>query len=117
MFNHKLLATDGLYPGLTSTISIGNLGAFLIEVIIEPVKKPDLGYSDVEYKITIRIRRKDKVWETSRFVSIFTAKSIEKVVISFNKINMLVNRISVNLFLINKRVKQIFVRVKHDGNK
>lgn len=112
-FNHKLLATEGLFPGLFSTYSFAVLGTFLIEVIIEPQPpKPDLGYADLEYKVTIRIRRKDKVWETSRYVSYFSMKSIENVVITFNKINKLYTQFGVNVTLINKRIREIFVKVK-----
>lgn len=112
-FNHKLLATDGLFPGITSHFSIGVLGSFLIDVIIEPQpKKPDLGYADLEYKITIRIRRKDNIWEQSRYVSYFTGKSFEKVVAVFKGTSVLYSKVSANAKLINKRIKEIFVRVK-----
>jgi hypothetical protein len=37
MFNHENFATHGLYPGFVSTRTVGNLGAFDIEVTITPV--------------------------------------------------------------------------------
>ena len=84
----------------------------MIEVIIEPVPKgPDLGYTDLEYKITIRIRRKDKVWETSRFVSYFTGHSLERVSLAFKHAVMLKNSISMKASLMNSKVKNIFVKI------
>ncbi len=112
-FDHRLLATDGLFPSLTSHFSIAVLGAFFVEVIIEPpVKKPDLGYADLEYKITIRVRRKDKVWEQSRYVSYFTGKSLEKVVAVFKKGTTTLDRVALKAKLINTSIKQFFVRIK-----
>lgn len=86
MFDHRNLATEGLYPGLVSTFSIAVLGALEIEVIIEPVV-PSVGgggYGVVlprkdKYKIKIRVKRKDKVWNYESIVSSTTAKVIAKL--------------------------------------
>lgn len=84
MFDHRNLATEGLYPGLVSTFSIAVLGTLEIEVIIEPVV-PSFGGGGVvlprkdKYKIKIRVKRKDKVWNYESIVSSTTARVIAKL--------------------------------------
>lgn len=112
MFDHRLLATDGLYPGITSHFSIGVLGTFLLDIIVIPPKKNDLGYYDLEYEVIIRIRRKDKVWEQRRFVSYFTGKSIENIKVVFNKIHNLASAIVVNAKYINTYIDQITASIR-----
>lgn len=86
MFDHRNLATEGLYPGLVSTFSIAVLGALEIEVIIEPVV-PSFGGGGYgvplpqkdKYRVRIRIKRKGKVWEYENIVSSTTARIIAKL--------------------------------------
>jgi hypothetical protein len=113
-FDHRLLATDGLFPNLTSHFSIAVLGAFYVEIIIEPPKPkgPDYGYADLEYKITIRVRYNGKTWDQSRYVSYFTGKSLEKVVAVFRKGTTMLDRIAMKAKLINTSITKIFVRIK-----
>lgn len=84
MFDTRNFALLGLYPGITSTRSIANLGQFEVEIIIEP-EVPSLGggsgyISPVpsKYILTIRVSRKGKTWETKSKISITTAKVIAK---------------------------------------
>lgn len=81
MFDHRSYATEGLFPGLVSTRSIANLGAFIFEVIIElvepaagrsPIARPQ--YEKDKYKITIRVRHKDRIWSIDSVVSKLTAQ-------------------------------------------
>ena len=87
MFDHKNLATEGLYPGLVSTFSIAVLGALEIEVIIEPVV-PGFGGGggfDVvlprkdKYKLRIIVRRKGKTWNYETIITDTTARVIAKI--------------------------------------
>ena len=117
MFDHRLLATDGLYPGLTNHFSVAVLGAFQIEVIVIPPKQDLYGYHDLEYQIVIRVTRKGKVWETRRFVSMFAGKSLEKVVASFKGIGNLSDKVGAKVRFINSKVKSIFVKAKHHDTK
>ncbi len=113
-YHHKLMATDGLFPSLTSHFSIITFGAFSFEITIEPPapKQPDWGYADLEYKITIRVRHKDKTWHQERYVSYFTGKSLEKVVAVFRKGTTILDRVAMKAKLINTSIRQIFVRIK-----
>jgi hypothetical protein len=81
VFNHKLLATDGLFPGLKSTLSIATLGAFTIGIDITPVYPTGAGGGGVgpnletdKYKVTIRVSFKDKHWKIERIVNKFMAR-------------------------------------------
>ena len=81
MFDHRSYATEGLFPGLVTTRSIANLGAFIFEVIIEPVlggagRSPIARprYEKDKYKITIRVRHKDRVWSIESIVGKLTAQ-------------------------------------------
>jgi hypothetical protein len=89
---HKLLATDGLFPNMFSHYACSVLGVFDIELSIP---KSNLGYSDLEYKITIVIKHKDKRWEYSTFVSYFTLKGYEVITATFNKISNRINDLRV----------------------
>jgi hypothetical protein len=88
VFDHKNFALNGLYPGMTSTRSIANLGHFEVEVTIEPVG-PGFGGggyyepyspSSTKYKVKMRITRKGKTWEYEQIVGSTTAKIIAKVI-------------------------------------
>lgn len=87
MFNHKSFATGGLFPGLVTTRSIANLGAFEIEVIIEPPTPTPVtggggGYQrpiKAKYKIKIRVTRKNKVWNFESEVNDVTARVMAKI--------------------------------------
>lgn len=116
-FNHTLMATEGLYPGMATVFSFALLGAGSYEIVVVPPqpKKNNYGYSDLQYKIIIRVKKKDKVWEQSRYVSYFSGKSIEKIVSSFNKISNVYQQAGVKATLINRRVKEIFVGAKNVG--
>jgi len=86
VFDHRNLATEGLYPGLVSTFSIAVLGALEIEVIIEPVV-PSVGGGGFgvvlprkdKYKLRIIVRRKDKTWNYETIISSTTARVIAKL--------------------------------------
>lgn len=83
MFDHRNLATEGLYPGLVSTFSIAILGALEFEIIIEPEVPLGGGAGfvrpiDAKYILTIRVSRKGKVWETKTKISYSTAKVFAK---------------------------------------
>lgn len=83
MFNHKSFATGGLFPGLVTTRSVANLGAFEIEVIIEPVSTGGGGGyhqpAKAKYKIKIRVTRKNKVWNFESEVNDVTARVMAKI--------------------------------------
>ena len=87
MFDHRNLATEGLYPGLVSTFSMAVLGLLEIEVIIEPVA-PSFGgggYGGVvlprkdKYKLRIIVRRKGKTWNYETIITDTTARVIAKI--------------------------------------
>lgn len=87
MFDHKNFALNGLFPGLVTTRSIANLGAFEIEVIITPVQ-PSFGgggfgvpisSSFNKYKVKIRITRNGKTWEYERVVGSTMAKVVASI--------------------------------------
>lgn len=86
MFDHRNFATDGLYPGLTSTFSIAVLGALEIEVILEPIAPiGGGGYGGVvvprkdKYRLRIFVRRKGREWKYEGEVSNATARVIAKL--------------------------------------
>ena len=81
MFDHRSYATEGLFPGLVSTRSVANLGAYIFEVIIELLpggagRSPIAGqrHEKDKYKITIRVRHKDRVWSIESIVGKLTAQ-------------------------------------------
>jgi hypothetical protein len=113
MFDHKLLATDGLYPGLTSHFSIAVLGTFLFDIIITPPSGPSLGYSDLEYQITVMISYKGKVWKVQRFVSYFTGGSLEKVLMTFRKISNKFNDLRVRFTKKSGKAQDVTISVNH----
>ena len=87
MIDHRNFALNGLFPGLVTTRSVANLGAFEVQVIIEPVQ--DLGgggysyhpYSPQldKYKIRIIVTRKNKKWEYETIVGSTTAKIAARI--------------------------------------
>jgi len=79
VFNHKLLATDGLFPGLKSTLSIATLGAFIIGIEITPIRSTGGGgygpnLQTDKYKVTIRVSFKNKRWTLERVVDKLLAR-------------------------------------------
>lgn len=87
--DHKSYATEGLYPGLVTTQSVANLGSYIFEVIIEklPVGPPgsaggatDLSRKKDKYKVTMRVRHKDRVWEYERIVGPKTAQVAARLI-------------------------------------
>lgn len=86
MFDHRNLATGGLFPGITTHRSIANLGHFEIEVTIERWPRGGGGWYDQtddedKYRITIRVTsKKGKVWDYSTVVSEETANVVAKLV-------------------------------------
>lgn len=85
MFDHRSLATDGLFPGLVSTFSVAIAGALLLDVIIEPIIRPSGGGGYVpgarkdKYKVTIRVSRNGKIWKYERVVTNTAARVLAKV--------------------------------------
>ena len=64
MFDPRSFATDGLYPGLFSTLSFAVIGAFDVEVTIVPVTPTGGGggYSaPIKPKYKIRIKSQEKI--------------------------------------------------------
>lgn len=95
------MAVHGLYPGIVSTRSIANLGHFEIEVIIEPVAPGGVGggyggsRKSEDYKITIRVTRKGKLWTQSYVVKKVVAKVFARILKRTNPFG--VNVTSVNI--------------------
>lgn len=93
MFNFTNFAVDGLMPGLFSKLSAGTLGAFDVEVIIEPVVPsagggyttwtPKFGAKPDRYRVTVRIKFNGKTYTDSKIVDDAEAHVIAK----FNGIN------------------------------
>lgn len=85
MFDHKLLATEGLFPGKFSTLACATVGAFTFEIDIRPVvPEGGGGYSAPsavkdKYTVTIRVTAKNgKVWKYQRIVNNLTARVLAK---------------------------------------
>lgn len=86
MFDHKLLATEGLFPGRFSTLACATVGAFTFEIEIQPVVAgggggyyPPSAVKD-KYTITIRVTAKNgKVWKYQRTVSNLTARVVARL--------------------------------------
>jgi hypothetical protein len=84
VFDPRSFATDGLYPGLFSTLSFAVIGAFDVEVTIVPVTPTGGGggYSapiKPKYKIRIKVTRKNRVWNFESEINDRTARVIAKV--------------------------------------
>jgi hypothetical protein len=81
----KDIATEGLYPGRVSTFSVATLGYGFIEVTIEALA-PGRGSANTtqlskekgKYKITIRVRYKDWIWQKEYITSDKTASVVAK---------------------------------------
>jgi hypothetical protein len=88
MFNFTNFAVDGLMPGLFSKLSAGTLGAFDVEVIIEPVVQtggggyavwtPKSGGKPDRYRVTVRIKFNGKTYTDSKIVDDIEARVIAK---------------------------------------
>ena len=113
---HYNIATEGIRAGhkILSKLGFG----FSVEVIITP-KPVDTGGGAAgrsipdlrEYLITVKIRRKDKVWSASLDANHFQMKSFERIIVTFKSINAYVENIS---FKINNglvKTKEILVKI------
>lgn len=87
MFNPKLLATGGFYPGLITTQAVANLGTFTVEVIIQPVVPSGgggwvpapLGSKPDRYRVTVRVKHNGKIYTDSAIVDDIQAKVYAKL--------------------------------------
>jgi hypothetical protein len=117
-FDHRLLATDGLFPSLTSHWSIAILGHLLIDVIIEPPLPIGLGGSgsirpyDDRYKVTIVIRKNGKTYTQSKMMSKKAALIIQKIVVKLKSISAINIPIFIHTTLLNINKKAIAVITK-----
>lgn len=94
---HYNLATEGIRAGHKIFAKLGF--GFQIEVTITPKDTgggagpgfiPDLN----EYLVTVKITRKDKIWQQSFEANRFEMKSLERVMATFKNINKLVENIT-----------------------
>lgn len=86
-FNHKLMATMGLYPGMVSTRSVANLGHFELEIKLT-VHQPGTAGGAVsasgrrkkdKYTVTMQVSYKQRVWSYETEVSQMMASVIAKM--------------------------------------
>lgn len=113
---HYNIATEGIRAGHKLLASLGF--GFSVEVIIQP-KPVDTGGGAAgrsipdlrEYLITVKITRKDKVWIKSIDANHFEMKTLERVLISFKKINAVVENISIQIKESMIKSKEVFVQV------
>lgn len=117
MSDHLSIATEGLAPSVFSHKLFASLGfGFDVEVIITP-KPLDTGggsgsIPDLrEYLITVKVTRKGKVWVKSIEANQFELKTLEKVLITFKKINTIVENISIQIKNSMIQSKNIIVNI------
>ncbi len=82
MFDHRNLATEGLYPGLVSTFSIAVLGALEFEITLEKIGGGGFGGPVLrkdKYRLSIVVRRKDRTWKYETVISQTFARVIAKL--------------------------------------
>lgn len=69
-------------------------------------------YEQVEYKVIIRVRRKDKEWVEERWVSPLVGKALEKVIAKFVGFSQIFNDIKAYAKLKTINIIQTIVRIK-----
>ena len=109
MFHHRNMAVNGLFPGLTTTRSVSNLGTFETVVIIQPVvSNGGGGYVPVRrgqrpdrYKVTVRVSYDGKTHEDSVIVDDIEARVQAELhgITEFNETEVM---ISINGIQVNK---------------
>jgi hypothetical protein len=102
-------ALDGLYPGLVTTQSIASLGYLVSVVVISPVVRElggggwgpvPLGGHAENYRVTIRVKTGDRVYEETLIVDDNTARIVAKLngISHFDENNVMVSVNQVQVF-------------------
>jgi hypothetical protein len=112
---HYTVATEGIRAGHTYFSVLG------LKVSIQVVPVPSGGgspasvwwpYEQVEYKVIVRIRRKDKEWVEERWVNPLVGKALEKVIARFTKFVQFINDITTKARLKTINIIQTIVKVR-----
>lgn len=112
---HFTVATEGVRAGHTYFSVLG------LRVSIQVVPPTSGGgspatvwwpYEQVEYKVIVRIRRKDKEWVDERWVTPLVGKALEKVIAKFVGFAQFINNITTKAKLKTINIIQTFVKVK-----
>jgi hypothetical protein len=117
MIDPFMLATSGVGPGFSTFNMATNGFGFEIEVIIQPQQAggggaPTIWVDDVPYEIIVRVKYKGKTWEQRRTISSLMARSLEKVMSSFRRVEITRMEIYANIKSIYKRVIEVVVNRK-----
>lgn len=112
---HYNLATEGIRAGHKIFAKLGF--GFKIEIIIQPKDGGGVwgGQGPLpdpnEYLVTVKITRKDKVWQQSFEANRFEMKSLERIVLTFKSINTIIEDITFSIKKRSINIKNIIVEV------
>ena len=114
-FKHKALALDGVGFGHKVLATLGTLW-FDVEIIVTPPSGGGgyvTGYGAPVYTVKFVVTLKNgKVIASEHKYTQLGLKTLEKVISTFKGGSKIVNYISVQASLINKKIQQIIVRIK-----
>jgi len=112
-----MLATNGVGPGFSTFNMATNGFGFEIEVIIQPQQAggggaPTIWVDDVPYEIIVRVKYKGKSWEQRRTISSLMARSLEKVMSSFRRVEVAHAKVVAEMKSLFKRAISVIVKHK-----
>lgn len=108
MFDHKKMATHGLFPGTVTNLGVANMGVYDVEVIITPVvQNAGGGFSfaplhrkPTHFRVTVRIKYNGKWYEDTQIVDEKQARVIAtlKGIKNFSTNNVMVSVNGVQIY-------------------
>lgn len=117
MFDHRNFALHGLFPGITTHISIANLGHFEVEIIIKPVTPTGGGgggwlHPIKDREITIRVTKDGQTWEATYTTSKYFADKLISVTAQLKGIRLKLSEITVRVKKFGINIKEILIKGK-----
>jgi len=111
---HYNIAVDGIRAGHRMIAKLGF--GFQIEIIVTSPEVSGGGGGwyppyPQPFQVTVKITRKEKVWQQSFSASEFTAKSVEKIVLTLKSINRAYDYITFSISKPFINIKKIVVGV------
>lgn len=110
------IATEGLSPSVFSHSLLAKLGfGYNVEITIVPVADSGgpagVAYPDLrQYLITVKIRKKDKQWSYSMEANMFEMKTLERVILTFKKVETVIHNIKLSIVSKSINIHNIIVK-------